>query len=148
MILFALYNKTYAFISPPALTIYFFLPCDCYTTTKCCQCAVARRTSCILSPPEVVDNSWVARIIARVAIASQLLVLKKICQCAVNIWNAYFLFWITINCPQITIKSCKSVGTLIALLHGAINCINTQLKSTKRAIDCSYLQFLVSQHVH
>ena len=35
-----------------------------------------------------------------------------------------------------------------ALLHGAINCINTQLKSTKRAIDCSSLQFLVSQHVH
>ena len=37
--------------------------------------------------------------------------------------------------------------TLKALLHGAINCINTQLKSTKRAIDCSSLQFLVSQHV-
>ena len=36
---------------------------------------------------------------------------------------------------------------LKALLHGAINCINTQLKSTKRAIDCSSLQFLVSQHV-
>ena len=34
-----------------------------------------------------------------------------------------------------------------ALLHGAINCINTQLKSIKRAIDCSSLQFLVSQHV-
>ena len=34
-----------------------------------------------------------------------------------------------------------------ALLHGATNCINTQLKSTKRAIDCSSLQFLVSQHV-
>ena len=33
------------------------------------------------------------------------------------------------------------------LLHGAINCINTQLKLTKRAIDCSSLQFLVSQHV-
>ena len=26
-----------------------------------------------------------------------------------------------------------------ALLHGAINCINTQLKLTKRAIDCSSL---------
>ena len=36
---------------------------------------------------------------------------------------------------------------LKALLHGAINCINTQLKLTKRAIDCSSLQFLVSQHV-
>ena len=35
-----------------------------------------------------------------------------------------------------------------ALLHGAINCINTQLKLIKRAIDCSSLQFLVSQHVH
>ena len=34
------------------------------------------------------------------------------------------------------------------LLHGAINCINTQLKLTKRAIDCSLLQFLVSQQVH
>ena len=34
-----------------------------------------------------------------------------------------------------------------ALLHGVINCINTQLKSTKRAIDCSSLQFLVSQFV-
>ena len=29
----------------------------------------------------------------------------------------------------------------IYLLHGAINCINTQLKSTERAIDCSLLQF-------
>ena len=36
---------------------------------------------------------------------------------------------------------------LKALLHGAINCVNTKLKSTKRAIDCSSLQFLVSQHV-
>ena len=34
-----------------------------------------------------------------------------------------------------------------ALSHGAITCINTQLKLTKRAIDCSSLQFLVSQHV-
>ena len=33
------------------------------------------------------------------------------------------------------------------LLHGAINCINMQLKLTKRAIDCSSFQFLVSQHV-
>ena len=42
------------------------------------------------------------------------------------------------------------LGDIVVLknpLHGAIICINTQLKSTKRAISCSSLQFLVSQHV-
>ena len=42
----------------------------------------------------------------------------------------------------------NTADSIRALLHGAINCINTQLKLTKRAIDCSSLQFLVSQQVH
>ena len=38
------------------------------------QLNVASRKSCVLSPPVMVDNSWVVSIIAQVAIASQLLV--------------------------------------------------------------------------
>ena len=55
-----------------------------------------------------------------------------------SICIVYFMHFKIISSKNMSFK---------ALLHGAINCIYMQLKSTKRAIDCSSLQFLVSQHV-
>ena len=64
------------------------------------------------------------------------------------VMNYYELLLTNYLLSLYVIRKSQSNQRLKTLLHGAINCINTQIKSTKRAIDCSSLQFLVSPHVH
>ena len=65
------------------------------------------------------------------------------------IHNILYNFRVFVSCGRFFCVTLRMLWRKVqALLHGAINCINTQLKSTKRAIDCSPLKFLFSQHVH